>query len=159
MSLLDDIEEHCSVCGIEIERMPLPGDIKAIYYSTPHTCPAIALDTTVKTRAETASKLAEELGHHYTTHGDILMDPSIPKETVRKVEAVARRWAFRYAVSLSGIIESWDAGARTRHEMAEALEVEEQFLAEALETYEAIYGPFTIYGNTMIAFNPLAISR
>ena len=159
MTRLEDIEDHCAACGIEIERRPLPKNIKAVYYSTSDTEPVIVIDPSVRGHAEQVCRISEELGHHYTTTGDLLTAKSMSKTRIRKQEILARRWAFKYSVCLSGIVDAWKTGARSLHEMAEHLGIEELFLVEALETYEAIYGKFTTYGEYLIAFNPLTVIK
>lgn len=155
MTTLVEIEAHCEICGIEIERRPLPGDLKALYYRTPRTPPIVVLDPK-QTKAEQKSRLAEELGHHYTTPRGHAVTPS---QRTRKAEAAARRWAFRYVVSFTSIIEAWDSGARNIHEMAAALEVSEDFLIEALRHYNDAYGDHAICGDVMITFNPVSVIR
>ena len=56
------------VNGIEVIHYPFETDrIKGLYCDG-----TIAISTDMKTDAEKACVLAEELGHHYTTYGNIL---------------------------------------------------------------------------------------
>jgi hypothetical protein len=157
LTRLEDIEDHCAACGIEIERRPLPEDIKAVYYASSDTDPVIVIDPSVRRQAEQVCKISEELGHHYTTVGNLLTAKSLSKTHIRKAETLARRWAFKYSVSLSGIVEAYQAGARSRHEMAEHMGIEERFLVEAMETYESVYGSVVVYGEFIITFNPVSV--
>lgn len=106
------------------------------------------------TSTEKACILAEELGHHYTTVGDIL-DQSIAEN--RKQEHRARVWAYRNALGLSDIIEAYKHGCRNRYELAEHLNVTETFLLGAIEDYKAQYGLFTRVDNYMVYFEPLGV--
>lgn len=98
--------------------------------------------------------LAEELGHHYTTSGDILNQDIISN---RKQENCARLWAYNKLIGLMGIINAYKRGCRNRYEMAEYLDVDEQFLADALERYSLKYGKYVTVDNYIIYFDPLGV--
>ena len=95
--------------------------------------------------------LAEELGHHYTTIGNILDQSDTGN---RKQEQQARTWAYDRLVGLTGIIECYKAGCQTLSEMAEYLEITEEFLGDALERYRQKYGEYTAIDNYIIHFEP-----
>lgn len=101
-----------------------------------------------------ACVLAEELGHHYTTVGNIL-DQS--KAENRKQERRARLWAYHKAFDLIDLVSAYKYGCRNRYEIAEYLEVTEQFLQEALDTYKEKYGPYTKVDRYVVYFEPLGI--
>ena len=101
-----------------------------------------------------ACVLAEELGHHYTTVGNIL-DQS--KAENRKQERRARLWAYRRAFDLIDLVSAYKYGCRNRYELAEYLEVTESFLQEALDTYKEKYGPYTKVDRYVVYFEPLGI--
>lgn len=81
--------------------------------------------------------LAEELGHYYTTVGNIL-DQSEVNE--RKQELQARAWAYNRLIGLDGIIEAYLHGCRDLCETAEYLEVTEEFLNDAILHYKSKFG-------------------
>lgn len=89
------------------------------------------------TTAEKRCILAEELGHHHTTVGDILDQSDIGN---RKQERKARAWAYEKMVPLNSIKQALTVGCREPWEMAEYLDVDERFLREALQYYEEVYG-------------------
>lgn len=95
--------------------------------------------------------LAEELGHYHTTVGDIL-NQDIAEN--RKQERRARFWAFNKLVGLNGIVSAYRAGCRNTHEMAEHLDVTEDFLLEALDCYRQKYGTHTCFDNYTVYFEP-----
>ena len=101
-----------------------------------------------------ACVLAEELGHHYTTVGNIL-DQS--KADNRKQERRARLWAYKRAFDLVDLVSAYKHGCRNRYEIAEYLEVTEQFLQEALDTYKEKYGIYTEVDCYVVYFEPLGI--
>ena len=101
-----------------------------------------------------ACVLAEELGHHYTTVGNIL-DQS--KAENRKQERRARLWAYRKMFDLIDLVSAYKHGCRNRYEIAEYLEVTESFLQEALDTYKEKYGPYTKVDRYGVYFEPLGV--
>lgn len=95
--------------------------------------------------------LAEELGHYHTTIGNII-DSRDTKN--RKQELKARLWAYNQQIGLLGIVNAYEAGCLNTYEMAEYLDVTEQFLLDALQCYKDKYGLFTKLDNYIIYFEP-----
>lgn len=115
----------------------------------------ITINTTnLTTDAEKRSVLAEELGHHYKTYGDIIDQTKIEN---RKQERLARAWAYDNLIGIIGIVNAYNYGCRNRYEMAEFLHVSEQFLEEAVNYYYEKYGLFYEIDNYIVYFNPLGI--
>ncbi len=103
------------------------------------------------TSTEKACVLAEELGHYYTSVGNIL-DQS--KTGNRKQEYRARLWGYNMRIGLLGIIRAYENGCVNRYEMAEYLEVTEEYLEDCISCYRAKYGVCTTVDNYMIYFIP-----
>lgn len=106
------------------------------------------------TTCQKACTLAEELGHHYTSTGDILNQDDVEN---RKQEHRARMWAYNKAIGLKGILESYQNGCRTVEDITEYLNVTEEFFTEALNAYKAKYGLYKQIDNYMIFFEPLGV--
>ena len=100
---------------------------------------------------EKACVLAEELGHHYTSVGDILDQT---KTENRKQEQRARAWAYDKMIGLAGIVKAYENRCGSLHETAEFLNVTEEFLQEALLYYKNKHGLYTTVGNYVIVFEP-----
>lgn len=98
--------------------------------------------------------LAEELGHYYTTVGNILDQTNTAN---RKQERRARVWAYNEMISLSDLVDSYKDGCRSRYEIAEHLEVTEEFLQECLDYFHEKYGLYTKQNNYLIYFEPLGV--
>ena len=81
--------------------------------------------------------LAEELGHHHTSVGNILDMNDVRN---RKQERQARLWGYNKLIGLTGIIRAYEAGCQNCHEIAEFLDVTEEFLQDCIETYRGKYG-------------------
>ena len=118
----------------------------------------IAIRKNIDTQAEKSCVLAEELGHHYTTTGNILEQASDVMN--QKQEYRARLYGYNLRVGLIGIIKSYEARCRNLHEMAEYLDVPEDYLTEVIDCYRSKYGQYVAVDNYMIYFVPqLAVMR
>lgn len=111
----------------------------------------IAINSKIPTSAEKSCILSEELGHYHTTAGDIL-DQSVVGN--RKQELQARMWAYNRLIGLTGLINAQKAGCTNLYEVAEYLEVTEEFLRETIECYKSKYGLCTTVDNYVIYFEP-----
>ena len=111
----------------------------------------IALSKDLGTDAERASIVAEELGHYYTTTGDITDQSNAAN---RKQEHRARAWVYEELISPQDLIDAFEAGCRSRQEVAEKLEITEQLLTDALAYYKAKYGQYVRCRQYTIIFEP-----
>ena len=111
----------------------------------------IAIRKDINTQTEKGCVLAEELGHYYTSVGNIL-DQS--KAENRKQEQHARAWAYNKMIGLMGLVKSYEHGCYSMYETAEFLNVTEEFLEEALTYYKNKYGVCTNIDNYIIYFEP-----
>lgn len=112
----------------------------------------IAIRKDIDTTTEKACILAEELGHHYTTVGNIL---DMSDQANRKQELRARIWAYDRLIGLQGIINAYEAGCRNCYEMSDFLGVTEETLSECLDAYREKYGTGVRQGNYYIIFDPI----
>lgn len=111
----------------------------------------IALSNTLSTCSERSCVLAEELGHYYTSVGNII---DTTNSNNAKQEHRARMWAYNKMIGLYGLIDAYKAGCRCKYEIANYLDVTEEFLEEAIEKYTSKYGTYTIIDNFVIYFIP-----
>lgn len=117
----------------------------------------VAINTAVNSSTEKTCVLAEELGHHHTSVGNILDMNDVCN---RKQERQARLWGYNKLIGLSGIINAFRAGCHNRHEIAEKLDVTEEYLQECIDCYRDKYGVYTIVDNYIIYFIPnLAVMK
>ena len=145
--LLKEAEEE----GLEVVSLHLQEKIKGLYYDG-----VIAINKNISTTSEKTCVLAEELGHHYTSVGNII---DISNTNNRKQEVKARRWAVKRLVTLKNIIKAFEAGCRNLYEIAEYMEVTEEFLKDAFATYNAMYGKCKKRGNYIIYFDPPGVYK
>ena len=110
----------------------------------------IAINTKMSD-TEKACVLTEELGHHYTSYGNILDQTDISN---RKQELRARAWAYDEQIGLIGLISAYEHGCRNRYEIAKYLEVTEEVLEECLTYYRSKYGLCKTVDNYAVYFIP-----
>ena len=147
MNIFEELHQEAEDKNIDVIDYHFESNrIKGLYCNG-----TIALKDNIPTTTEKGCVLAEELGHHYTTVGDIL-DQS--KAENRKQELHARAWAYNKMIGLVGIVKSYEQGCRSIHETAEFLNVTEEFLQEALVYYKSKYGVCTTVDNYIIYFEP-----
>jgi len=109
---------------------------------------AIREDMTIP---EKTCALAEELGHHETSVGNIL---DMTSAANRKQERQARLWAYNKQIGLIGLVRAFEHGCQNRFEIAEYLEVTEEFLEECIECYRNKYGICKQVDNYVVYFIP-----
>lgn len=114
----------------------------------------IALNRDMCIESEKTCVLAEELGHHYTTVGDIMDQTNTAN---RKQERRARIWAYHKLLSLNDLINSYKCGCRNKFEIAEHLNITEEFLIDSLTYYKEKYGLYAQQDHYIIYFDPLGI--
>mgnify|MGYP004454768925 CR=1 FL=1 len=100
---------------------------------------------------EKSCVLAEELGHYYTTVGNIL-DMNVPEN--RKQERQARLWGYNRIIGLLGLIKAYEHGCKDKYEIAEYLDVTEEYLEECIHCYRDKYGVCRETDNYVIYFIP-----
>ncbi|NJJ36507.1 ImmA/IrrE family metallo-endopeptidase [Clostridioides difficile] len=133
--------------NIIVREVPLISNSHGLYKNN-----RIALNRNkLNTVSEKACVLAEELGHHYTSYGNIL---DLNKVENSKQEYKARLMAFDRLIGLRGIINAFNANCKTISEMSEYLNVTEIFFKEALECYKSKYGVYIQLDNYVIYFLP-----
>lgn len=111
----------------------------------------IALNRNMDTSAEKSCILAEELGHHHTSFGNIIDMQDIQNI---KQERQSRIWAYDSQIGLLGLIRAYKHHCQSRYEVAEYLDVTEEFLCDALEYYKSRYGEFATIDHYIIRFIP-----
>ena len=116
----------------------------------------IAIRKDIETQAEKSCVLAEEIGHHCTSSGDILDQTDIMN---RKQEYRARLYGYNLKVGLTGLISAYEEGCRNLYEMAEYLDVTEEYLRNVIQCYKSKYGICAVVDNYIIYFEPFAVMK
>jgi len=132
--------------GVNVIEMKFKGSFKGLYADD-----TIAISSTIDTDAEKTCILAEEIGHHYTTFGNILSTKDI--ENVKQ-EKRARNWGYEKLVGIVDIINAFNANARDHCELSEYLNVTEEFLDLTIKHYREKYGVSFEIDNYIVYFEP-----
>lgn len=135
--------------GLSIYDRTMPYKMKGLY-ADGH----IWINRSISTLTEKGCILAEEIGHHITSHGNILDLRDIKN---RKQELRARQWAYEMIIPLSSLVQAHHARVKGRYELAEYLGVTEEFLQNSIDRYFDKYGKYTTVDNYIIYFEPLGI--
>ena len=131
---------------VKIKEKSLKYGFKGLYKNN-----KIIIDSNIETNKEKTCILAEELGHHFTSYGDIINQNDIRNV---KQELRARAWAYERLVGIVDLINAHKAGVRGRYELAEFLEIPEWFLLDAIEYYKSKFGTCYKIDNYLIYFSP-----
>lgn len=114
----------------------------------------IGISSKLNSAVEKRCVLAEEMAHAFFTIGNILDQSDLQN---RKQEVFARRQAFEALLPLSLLVDAYKYGCRLQHEIADYLEVTEEFLLDSLYHYQTKYGLYAKYKKYIIYFSPLIV--
>lgn len=141
----EELLKEADGMGLIVKEKPLQSGDGRIFDNK------IAIRKDIPTQTEKACVLAEELGHHCTSSGNII-DQNIIFN--RQQELRARMYGYNLSIGLMGIAKAFETGCRNLYEMADFLDVTEEYLKEAIESYRKKYGVFTVVDNYLIYFEP-----
>lgn len=145
MNPYEELLDTAHAEGLIVKEMPLHSSDGRINGNR------IAIRKNIDTTIEKACVLTEELGHHYTSVGNII---DMEYTGNRKQERQARLWGYNRSIGLLGLIRAYEHGCTNRYETAEYLEVTEEFLEECISCYREKYGVYKIVDNYIIYFIP-----
>lgn len=137
---------------VDIYERSMKPRIKGLYADN-----VIWLNKNINTTVEKACVIAEELGHYHTSIGDILDQSDVSN---RKQEKLARKWAWDYLVSPKKLVQACENGCRSKFEIAEMLDITEDFLEEGLTFYKEKYGTqIRVDDNQILYLDPLGVLK
>lgn len=136
---------------IEDDLSQLDPLLKGLYFDN-----IILLHKNIDTSAERTCVIAEEVGHYFTTVGDILDKTELHKA---KEEEKARRWATNELIDPTMFIDAFKAGVSNRWELSHFLGLTEEFIEEALVYFKKLYGERITISEYTIHFDPLWIFK
>ncbi|MEE0716149.1 MAG: hypothetical protein UCH84_06090 [Eubacterium sp.] len=94
--------------------------------------------------------IIEEIGHHFTSYGDII---NIHSTSNRKQEFKARMWGYNKLIGLRGLIDAFEHHCQNMYDIADYLNITTDYLKEAIRTYQNKYGNYVELDNYIIQFN------
>ena len=136
--------KHKDLNIVEMDLSEVKG-LKGLYFDG-----NIALERKMS-QTEKSCVLAEELGHYYTTSGNILDQTDVSN---RKQEYRARLYGFNLKIGLMGLIRAFEHGCRSASDIGEYLDVTEEYLKEAVDCYRSKYGVYATVDNYVVYFTP-----
>lgn len=136
--------KHKDLNIVEMDLSEVKG-LKGLYFDG-----NIALERKMS-QTEKSCVLAEELGHYYTTSGNILDQTDVSN---RKQEYRARLYGFNLKIGLMGLVRAFEHGCRSVSDIAEYLDVTEEYLKEAVDCYRSKYGVYATVDNYAVYFTP-----
>lgn len=147
MNTYERLEDEACKDGIDVVPYHFKSKrIKGLYSDN-----VIGINKNIKTEKEKACVLAEELGHYHTSSGDIIDLSDVRNQ---KQELRARSWAYDKQIGLIGIVNAHKHGCQNLYEMAEYLDVTEEFLRDALRRYREKHGSQAVVGEYVVFFEP-----
>lgn len=134
---------------VRVVEISMEKTLKGLYCDN-----CIAINKNIPTNIEKTCVLAEELGHYYTSAGDILDQTKIHN---RKQEVIARRWGYKRLVGIIELVNAYKEGIKNRFELADYLGVTEEFIDECLNYYKEKHGLYYEIDNYIVYFEPLGV--
>ena len=132
MNKFEELEDVAYQDGVDVLNYRFESNnIKGLY------CDGVIAIREDMTIPEKTCALAEELGHHETSVGNIL---DMSSAANRKQERQARLHGYNRLIGLIGIVHAFNAGCQNKYEIADFLDVTEEYLQECINCYQSKYG-------------------
>ena len=130
MNKLEQLESEAYEDGIEIIDYTFENsNIKGLYCDG-----VVGISDSLENSTQKRCVLAEEMGHHHTSNGNIL---TMSSASNRQQEHRARIWGYNKLIGL----------------IADYLNITTDYLKEAIRTYQNKYGNYVELDNYIIQFN------
>lgn len=110
----------------------------------------------IKTNSEKRCIVIEETGHLKTTFGDIIDQSKIEN---RQQQRKARAWGYEKLVGIINLVNAYKDGVRNRFELAEYLDVTEDYIEDTIKYYKEKYGLYCEIDNYIVYFDPLVVLK
>lgn len=95
--------------------------------------------------------LAEEIGHHSKTHGDITDQTKIQN---RKQELAARREGYKLVLEPLDLVYGFRCGCHNTYELADFFEITEKELCDIIDDFRKQYGMGKKFDKYYVMFEP-----
>lgn len=142
----DALMTEADKLDIDIVEVKFTGNVEGLYCEN-----TIAINKNIENQRKKTCVMAEELGHFHTSTGDILKQNILSNI---KQEKKARNWAYYKLITIRNLIDAFENGITGKFELAEFLDVTEEFLVKSIEHYREKYGTYYKYNNYIIYFYP-----
>lgn len=145
LNQLEQLESEACEDGIKVVDYSFDSpNIKGLYCDG-----VVGISDSLENSTQKRCVLAEEIGHHHTSNGNIL---TMSSASNRQQEHRARLWGYQKLIDLDSIIAAYENHCTNFYETAEFLNVTEQFLADTINAYMHKYGCYIKHKNYIIEF-------
>ena len=145
LNQLEQLESEACEDGIKVVDYSFDSpNIKGLYCDG-----VVGISDSLENSTQKRCVLAEEMGHHHTSNGNIL---TMSSASNRQQEHRARLWGYQKLIDLDSIIAAYENHCTNFYETAEFLNVTEQFLADTINAYMHKYGCYIKHKNYIIEF-------
>ena len=129
MNKINKLYEIIDEENIQLEEISIEGT-NGIYIKLPDMPPIIGLNKSIDNNNTYLSILAEELGHHFTTYGDLTKSPDNYINTLlkNKKENKAKIWAADFLISDSEFIEALNKCISNKYDMCDHFNITNEIL-------------------------------
>lgn len=146
MTEYEELVSNAELNGIKVKEIELQNGKEIGYYKDNK----IIINSNMS-ESQKYCVLAEELGHHYTSYGNILDQDNINN---KKQEIKARRWGYEETAGLDKIADAIIHGATNRYEIAETLNITDIYFNKAVQYLRLKYGKTAYCKGIMFYFEP-----
>lgn len=146
MTAYEKLLIRAEIKGIRVKEMDFGNDEECGYYNNNK----IIINSRL-TDKQKYGVLAEELGHHYKTFGDIT-DQS--KTENRKQELIARRKGFEFIIQPLDLVYAFRCGCKDIYEIADFFDITVDKLKEIIADFKCRYGVGKKFDKYYITFEP-----
>lgn len=143
--------EYANTKGARVEECALPAGLPGIYCRLKGILPFIQISEEMNL-PEKNQVLAQMTGVHLCH----LRPEAIPR---KEIERRALEWSVLYLCGPGRIMRAAEQGAKTRCELAGALQVSEAFLTQAIGILEEKFGPHMLVRGRLLCFSPFGIGE
>jgi len=124
MKILDKLYKIIEEQGIIIEEVKFRHNyhMEGIYFKAPGLPPIIGIDNSILNDSKRlVSVLAEEMGHHFTSYGDLSAECVTYSESIQisKQEKAARKWATNFVMPYEELVKAIKSGYKTVFELSD----------------------------------------
>ncbi|CAI3208575.1 ImmA/IrrE family metallo-endopeptidase [Clostridium neonatale] len=146
MTAYEKLLIRAEINGIRVKEMDFGAAEECGYYSNNK----IIINSRL-TDKQKYGVLAEELGHHYKTFGDITDQR---KTENRKQELIARRKGFEFILQPLDLVYAFRCGCKNIYEIADFFEITADKLNEIIADFKCKYGVGKKFDKYYITFEP-----
>ncbi|MDJ1090686.1 ImmA/IrrE family metallo-endopeptidase [Macrococcus caseolyticus] len=152
MIIIDAYERLCTLIPdyTIVERNDMPCGLSGLYLERQKVI-LLKDKLPFKKRVEI---LSEEIGHYYTSAGDITDYKNNAKQ-----EVIARKKGYELIINFDSLIFAWKDGIHNLYSMSSYFDVTEEFVLKALEHLKQKYGLVVMHRNYRILLDPLNITE